>query len=398
MKRSFLLPALSFGNLSVAFGGFVIPGVIRPMTDHFGLSASAASLSMTIYALVYVVSSPVLVALTGRADRRTILAIALLLFAAGNLLTALAPVYWGVLIGRALAAIGAGLFTPNVAAVAIAVTAPERRGRALAIVFFGMSISQVIAMPIGTWLGYALGWQAAPMGGVVLALLALGGVIWQVPRGVAFQPSSLGDVGRALRDPVVMGAVLVTASICTTYHGINTFMGPLFEQRAGADSTQLSITFMLVGIGAVVATFMVGRLVDTVGPSITLAMLPVIDIVLFPLMTHGHYGFVAACVFAFVYGIANWSYMPPQQARLVAIAPTMQNVVLALNSSSNYVGTAAGAAIGGAILDWSGYEMLGLVTAGFAVLTLVHLFVSDMAARRRKTKGAAEAAPSLPVQ
>lgn len=384
MKRSFLLPALSFGNLSVAFGGFVIPGVIRPLTDDFGLTASAASLTMTIYALVYVVSSPFLVALTGRRDRRTVLGVALLLFAAGNLLTALAPAYWGVLAGRALAATGAGLFTPNAAAVAIAASTPERRGRALAIVFFGMSISQVVAVPIGTSLGYALGWQAAPLCGAVLALLALAGVVWQVPRGIAFQPSSLGDVGRAMKDPVIMGAVLVIASICTTYHGINTFMGPLFEQRAGASPGQLSVTFMLVGIGAMVATFMVGRLIDSVGPSITLAMLPLIDIFLFPAMTRGEYGFVAACIFAFIYGVSNWSYMPPQQARLVAIAPGMQNVVLALNSSANYIGTAAGATVGGAILDWSDFETLGLVAAGLAVLTLLHLFLSDAAARRRR--------------
>ncbi|MER7365663.1 MFS transporter, partial [Nonomuraea wenchangensis] len=140
---------LAVGNFALGTGMFVTAGLLPPISADLGVSRSAAGQLMTVFALAYAVLSPLLAALTARMPRRRLLLLAMGVFVAGNVLTALAPTYALVLATRVIAAAGAAMFTPTASGVANALSTPERRGRALALVMGGLSVSSAIGVPLG---------------------------------------------------------------------------------------------------------------------------------------------------------------------------------------------------------------------------------------------------------
>ncbi|MEL7092077.1 MAG: MFS transporter, partial [Pseudomonadota bacterium] len=177
-------------------GAFVVIGLIEPAAVDFDVTPGAAGALMTAYAVAYAVLSPLLVSLTGRMGRRRVMALGLGLFALAALTSAIAPTLTVLAAARVLAAAGAGMFTPVAAAVAAALYPAERRARVLAAVFFGLTLAQVLGVPVGAWVAYSFGWRWAFWVVVALALPALV-VIWLcVPRGLSFQPVTLVDLGR----------------------------------------------------------------------------------------------------------------------------------------------------------------------------------------------------------
>ncbi|MFC7104064.1 MFS transporter [Nonomuraea rubra] len=173
---------MAAGNFAIGTGMFVTAGLLPPISTDLGVSRSAAGQLMTVFALAYALLSPVLAALTARMSRRTVLLVAMGVFVAGNTLTALAPTYALVMLTRVVAAAGAAMFTPTSSAVANALTEPERRGRALALVMGGLSVSSAIGVPLGTWLGEAAGWRATLWLVAGLGLVGLVGVAALVPE------------------------------------------------------------------------------------------------------------------------------------------------------------------------------------------------------------------------
>lgn len=139
---------LAFGTFAVGTDAYVIAGVLPEIAQSLEISLAAAGQLVTVFAIGYAVSSPVLAALTGHWSRRTVLVTALVLFALGNVATALAPSYAAVLAARLLAAAGAAIYTPNAAATAAALAGEKKRGQAFSIVNVGLSSSLVLGAPL----------------------------------------------------------------------------------------------------------------------------------------------------------------------------------------------------------------------------------------------------------
>jgi DHA1 family inner membrane transport protein len=206
-----IFPLLAFANFAVGMGAFVVVGVLTPVATAFAISSADAGWMMTAYALVYTVASPILVALSGKVDRQRVLTAGLVLFLMGALLAALAPTYSILLVARMVMALGGGLVTPVIATIAVAMSSPETRGAVLSRVFFGLTLSQVIGVPVGAWLGYALGWQSAFAIVAVLTALSLVLIIRSLPRGIVTPSASLASLGALLVTPRLVLAVLFTA-------------------------------------------------------------------------------------------------------------------------------------------------------------------------------------------
>ena len=197
MKRS--LYAMAFGNFAVGIGALVVAGVLQPIAASFETSLSSVGLLITIYALTYAVGSPLVIAFTGRRERRTLLVVGLGAVVLGNALVALAPSYAAVFLGRIVTALGAATFTPVASAVAALLSPPEERGRAIALVFAGFTAATALGVPLGTYLGLVVGWRLTF--GVVAALALLAGsfVLRLVPAHVDAPQVNLVvfEIGRA---------------------------------------------------------------------------------------------------------------------------------------------------------------------------------------------------------
>jgi predicted MFS family arabinose efflux permease len=269
------------------------------------------------------------------------------------------------------------------AGVAVAVAPIEERGRALAKVFAGMSLAQVIGVPAGAWLAYRYGWHApfylvAAMAAVFAAVL-----LRVIPRDIHVPAGSVRSILTALGNLRLMLAVSFTAMLMTSVYIVFTFFGPLVEASTGPEAHMVPLYFGLFGIGAVSGNFIGGYLSDRFGPVWTLVMVCLGHMVMLPLFVVMPWNPWLLALIVTLWSAFAWCFMPPQQTRLVAIAPEAPALALALNAAMIYAGIAIGSSIGARLLAWNGLPVLGIAAGISAAATLALLLVSDRFARTK---------------
>lgn len=364
------LYVLSFGNLVVGTGTLIIAGIINEMAADLATSAAAIGQLMTGYGLAVCFGAPVLAGLTSRVDRRTLLAGALLLFAAGHLLAAAAPSYALVLALRILTGFGAAIFTPQAAATAGLLVPPEQRGRAIALVFLGFSVATVLGVPLGTYLGAHFGWRVAVAVVGILALACAALLRLAVPHGLQATPIGAAEWRRVLSDAPLLMTVAVTVVQGSAQFVIFVYIAKLFRDFLAATPTTISLLLMWFGICGVVGNVIAGVVMDRIGPPRTVVISIAFMLAAFlawPL-TRGSLPVMAlACA---LWGLGCFAVNSAQQARLVELAPRLASVSIALNSSGIYLGQAFGAAVGGAILAQGDAGLLSWIGAAIFALAI----------------------------
>lgn len=376
-REGALLALLAFGNFIVGMGAFVVIGIVTPIAEGFGVSKASAGMVLTTYAVAYALLSPIGAAITGNVARRTVLVSALTLFLLGTVASALSSSIAMLAASRIVVALGAAMFTPIAAGVAVAVSAPERRGKALATVFGGVTLAQVVGVPLGAWMAYRFGWASAFWAVAVLAAFGVAVLFFAIPRDVRFQATGVGEILAAMKDRRAMFATAFTATFITAIYVVFTFFGPLIEASIGNNPEMRTGFLVLYGLGAVAGNYAGGFLTDRIGGKNTLIIICMAQAAIMPLFSVTPLAPLAFAVLVGAWSAFGWSFMAPQQSRLAAIAPQAISLVLALNAAMIYVGIALGSAAASYILDWKGLAALG-VSGGLAVLlALVHLLLSD---------------------
>ncbi len=375
-REGALLALLAFGNFIVGMGAFVVIGIVTPMAEGLGVSKASAGMVLTTYAIAYALLSPIGAAITGNLARRTVLVSALILFLLGTIGSALSSSIAMLAASRIVVALGAAMFTPIAAGVAVAVSAPERRGKALATVFGGVTLAQVIGVPVGAWMAYRFGWASAFWAVAVLTTLGAAVLFFAIPRDIRFQAMGLGEILVALKDRRAMFATAFTATLVTAIYIVFTFFGPLIEASIGTNPEFRTGFLVLFGLGAVAGNYAGGFLADRIGARKTLIIICIAQAAIMPLFSIIPLAPIAFAVLVGGWSAFGWSFMAPQQSRLAAIAPQAISLVLALNAAMIYVGIALGSAVAAIILEWKGLAALG-ISGGLAVLlALAHLLLS----------------------
>ena len=371
-----LIPLLSLGNFVIGVAGFAIVGILEPLGQDMGRSAASAGQLLTVYALAYAVLSPVMVALTGQVGRRRVLAAAVVLVSLAALISAIAPSFTVLNIGRIVAAAGAGIYTPIAAAVAAALYPEEQRAKVLAAVFFGLTISQVIGVPAGSWLAYSFGWRWAFW--MIFAMsLPLIWMIWRrVPAGLRFQPVSMSDLGQVLQQGRMMLAVMFTASFLGAIYVLYTYIAPLLSEMMGLGRDGIALVLLVFGLGAVGGNIMGGILADRLGWRITLIFLCVCQMLIMPVYSLLPFAMPYLLGLSFLWSLFGWAFMAGQQSRLISVAGAQAPVVLALNAAAIYIGAAIGSAIGGVVIAVFGISAIGLAAGLASTIALIHLTLS----------------------
>lgn len=360
---------LAAGNFAVGTGMFVTAGLLPPISADLSVSPAAAGQLMTVFAAAYAVLSPLLAALTARLSRRRLLLVALGVFVLGNVLTAVAPTYPLVMATRVVAAAGAAMFTPTASGVASALAAPERRGRALALVMGGLSVSSAIGVPLGTWLGEVSGWRVTIWLVAGLGVLGFAGVAalvpdvrLDVPRGLAQRFAPLAD-RRVLA--VLATQLLMFGAGFTAY----TYIGALFD-------LPLPAVLWAWGVGAIVGNQVGGRLTDAFGPRRTVLAGSAAATLFMALIPVANLALPAALVWAFLWGALGWLVAPAQQYRIVSVLPRDVPIGLGLLSSAQYAGVVVAGVLGGLALDGYGRSGLIVLAVGIGLTSVLFTVVT----------------------
>lgn len=381
-KASPLLSLLALGNFVVGMGVFVVIGIVSPIAEGLGITKADAGIVLTAYAIAYALLSPIGAALTGSLTRRTVLVAALGLFCVGSLLSAVSTSLLMLTASRLLVAFGAALYTPLSAGVAVAVTAPEQRGWALAKVFGGMTMAQVAGVPLGAWAAYRFGWHAPFFLAAALAAVCAVVLYRAIPATLQFPSGNVRAVLGALGNLRLMVSVTFTATLMAAVYVVFTYFAPLIEVSAGSNPEARTAYLVLFGLGAMGGNYVGGYLSDRLGPIRTLVMVCIAHIVMLPLFSIMPWNPLLLALIVFLWSSFAWCFMPPQQSRLAVIAPTAVALALALNAAMIYAGIAVGSAIASWILDGFGLAGLGVAAGLMAVLALIHLGVSAWLVRK----------------
>ena len=367
-----LLWLFSAVNLVIGTGAFVITGTLARLASDLGIGIAAAGQAMTTYALSTALLAPLLLLATGHWPRKRTLLLALALFAAGNVLCALADSLGALLLGRALMGVGA-VFTPIAAGIALALVEPARRGQALAFVFLGFSLSYGVGVPLGAWIGLTWGWQAPIWLVAGLVVLATAAVAWRVPPDIASPGASFAGVGGLLAQREVQLVLALTLLYFTAIFAAFSYIGPVLQALLPMSGERLSITLALFGLAGVAGTLIGGRLNDRFGSRRTLSVQLSLLGAMMALLPLTAGSWPAMLVVLMLWACAGFGMMPPQQSWLAALAPAQAPLLLSLNSSMLYLGTAAGAIVGGALASLLGLQQLGWAGLPFVALALVLL-------------------------
>lgn len=373
--------ALLAGNFVIGCGVMVVPGTLNELSHSLDVTVPVAGQLIAVAALFMGFGAPLLAGVVSGWDRRRLLAAALVWYALGHGLSALAPNYAALLPIRALTVLSAAVFTPQAAATAGFLARPQERGRTITFIFMGWSLASVIGMPIAAWVSAHLGWRMA-MGSVAVASALAAAWVWRaVPDGVRPPALSLRAWKGVLTQPVLMGIVLVTALQSSGQYTVMAYSAPYFSQVLHASPEQMSLIFFWIGACGLVGNLVLNRKVDKVGPawavSVSIALV-MLGQLLWPLA--GSTGTMLLAILPWALG--GFATNSAQQARLGGLAPALAPALMALNTSAIYLGHAVGAAGGGALLAAHGYEPLHW--AGLGWLSLAWL-VSWAAWRRQHT-------------
>jgi DHA1 family inner membrane transport protein len=341
--------ALLAGNFVIGTGVMVVPGTLNEISASLAVTVATAGQLITVAAVVMCLGAPLLAALVAGWDRRQLLALTLLWYAAGHALAALMPSFGALLPVRMLTVIAPAIFTPQAAACAGLLVPPEHRGRAVTFVFLGWSMASVLGLPIGALIGGHLGWRMAFMAVAMLSVVSAASIWLTLPTGIRPAALTAAAWSRVLRSPVLMGIVAVTALQGSGQFVLFSYFGPILKQSFGADATTLSLMWALFGAFGLVGNMVVSRFIDRVGAGrmvLLTSSLIALSLLLWPFAST----LAWLAVVIVPWGLGCFATNSAQQARLVGLAPALAPGSVALNSSGIYIGQAVGAALGGWLL------------------------------------------------
>jgi len=261
----FRLIALALGTFAIGTGSFVFAGPLEGVARDLSVSIGAAGNLVTVFAVTYAVSSPMLVTLVGSTAPRRVLVVAMAVFMLANSAAVVVPTFGLLLLCRMLAAGGAAVFTPTALSVAAGLAPSQERGRSLSFVTGGLMVSFVIGIPLGSIIGAYSGWRMTFVMVAVLGVVAALGIRMLLPD--VESPPVVGFRERVdtLKRPAVLAALCLTTLGLMGGFVVFTYVGPLLAQITGFGGAGVSGLLFLFGVAALLGNSLGGYGADHFG-------------------------------------------------------------------------------------------------------------------------------------
>ena len=389
------LLVLTLGTFAIGTDSYVVAGILPNVARSFDVGVAAAGQLVTVYSLAYALLTPIMATLTAHWPRRRVLLAGLLVFIVGNVLTGTLPTFGLALAARAVAGLGAAMFSPAASATAAVLVAPERRGRALAFVLAGLSGATALGAPIGTLVATFGDWRTTMWFVAGLGTLASVGVIALLPDVPAASALRLRARLEPLRDTRVTATLATTLLVMFGVFLVYTYISVVFDRATGGNGARLAGLISVWGIAATIGNLAAGQLTDRFGDRRVVNLAIVILALDFALMPWSSTSLGPAVVALAVWGCCGWGLVVSQQHRLIGIAPGLTPILLALNAAAIYVAVSASGAMGGLVLGMLGSHELPIVSTllilgGLATAELAHRLI-----RKRKESAVQAPGPSL---
>lgn len=367
--------ALTISAFAIGTTEFVIMGLLPIVASDLHVSIPAAGMLVTGYALGVVVGAPILTVTTSHMQRKPLLIGLMSLFILGNLIAAMAPNYAVLMVARIVASFTHGAFFGVGSVVAAGLVPADKRARAIAMMFTGLALANILGVPAGTAIGQAFGWRATFWAVTALGVISTIALYLLVKPVAGHGGGNLRSEIAALRHPQVWVALATTMLGFGGVFVVLTYIAPILETSTGLTPHTVTIVLFIFGVGLTIGNTIGGRLADIALMPSLIAILAVLAgiMVLFAVTMHFP---IAAVITIFIWGIASFATVPSLQTRVVEKAHHAPNLAASLNIGAFNLGNALGAALGGAVIDTGlSYPVVaiagGLVTAGGCLLAIL---------------------------
>ncbi|MDK0521190.1 Cmx/CmrA family chloramphenicol efflux MFS transporter [Streptomyces sp. ML-6] len=387
---------------------FMLSGLLPPIADDMDVSIPRAGLLISAFAIGMVIGAPLLAVATLRLPRRTTLIALISVFGLGQIAGALAPTYEVLFVSRVVSAFACAGFWAVGAAVAIAMVPVNARARAMAVMIGGLSIANVLGVPLGAFLGENFGWRSAFWAVGAASAVALVGVTTLIPRIPLPErrPRIRQELG-IYRDRQVWLSIVVTALAAGGVFCAFSYLAPLLTDVAGLDSGWVPTVLALFGIGALIGTTIGGRVADAHLFGVLMSGIAASTVLLVALALFASYQ-VAAVGLSFLLGLSSFYTAPALNARMFNVAGAAPTLAGATTTAAFNLGNTGGPWLGGAVIDADfGFAATAWAGAAMTVVALAAVVLSlrlQGGGRSRRVAGAgaptaaSSDAPDAPVR
>lgn len=376
-----LLWLLGLGTFAIGIDAFVVAGVLGEISRDLSTPVAGTGQLVTIFALSYAVLAPISAWALAGWSRRSILLLAMIVFVAANVLSTLAPSFETLALSRILAALGAASYTPQAVAAVSELVSPERKGRALSIVYGGMTVATALGVPFGTWIGQTLGWRATFAAVVVLGFATLLGLAILLPSLAVPGSHRLRDRLSAITKPQVLTTLSITFLAALSEHTAYSYISVILAGTGFDDLPVLPIALGFFGLGAVIGNVAAGFGTDRFGNRAVIVFAVTVQSLALLALVFVQGVPLAACLVLFVWGVAGWMYLVPIQHRLLDLSRSYGAFTVSLNSSVLYLGIGGGGALGGAFISYFEPSKLGFLSFAIGVLALANAVLAFRSAK-----------------
>ncbi len=373
-----------FSLCAFAFGlsEFIVAGLLTAIADDLGAPISLVGTAIAAYALGAAIGAPFITALVAHWRDRQILLLATALLAVGSLLMSASPTLVVLLAIRFVVGLGHGVFMAVASDAATRLVDPQRSGRALSVVWIGLTLALAIGVPLGTYLGSLWSWRVVFVAIGVLSVAGMLGLALCMPRGEAGVDAARGGAWKgikAITHPQLLITAGIGALVSIATFSFFTFVSPYLQQVTAVDVQWLSLGMLLFGLCAIAGNLLGGVLADAmdVDRSLRLALGAL------ALNLLGLYGFarmpVVMMILIGTLGVCFFSIVTLLTLRLLRQAqrfiPGYSSVAAGLNIASFNLGTALGGALGSVTIGFATLAFVPLTGAGAAVLAVMVLYL-----------------------
>lgn len=362
---------------------FMIAGILEPISADLQVGIPQAGLLITGFAVGMIVGAPAMALLTLKLPRRATMIISIVAFSALHILAALSPSYSILMVTRVLAAIACGGFWAVAAVHTTRIAPAEVHGRALASLVGGLTVANLVGVPLGTWVGTLYGWRATFW--AVAIVTALAGVLIALTvrnqsdghsKSSRHLPTLLRAEIAAFKGPRIWLALATTALFQASVFAAFSYFSPLLTQVAGISHDLVPGVLAAFGIGAFIGVVVGGRFADRNIFGNIIGSLAALSLSLFALWLVADTGW-ATIVMIVLIGASGFSIAGALNARVFQIATQAPTLAASVNTSAFNVGNAIGPALGAAViaLGW-GFKAPVVVAILLALASLIVVAVA----------------------
>ncbi|RQW19470.1 MFS transporter [Rhodobacteraceae bacterium CH30] len=373
--------ALSVSAFAIGVAEFIVVGILPALAQDLSVSTDTASNLVSLYALALAIGTPFIAALSARLPRKGLLITLMAIFMAGNLLAAISTSFAALLFGRVLTALAHGSFFAVGATVAAGMAPKGQAGRAISMMFAGLTLAMVVGVPLGSYLGNLMGWRLPFFAVAGLALAGIAAMAVLLPKDLpAGEGGRLVQQIRGAAHPAILAMMAVTILGFGASFAAFTFVTPLLTEVAGFSVTAANALLVVFGLATFAGNLAGGRLVGRMGWMGTLAGGLVLLALTLAALPAALLSPTATVLLLFVWGAAAFGLSPALQAGMLATAqrytPAAVDFASGLNISAFNLGISLGTAAGawlvaGGQLALTPYA--GAAIAPLAVLPLLYL-------------------------